>query len=153
MIIYLNKQMHTRIIGQPQRKSMGQSKRVDGFVYSFISNILAEDMDWDSVEDVLTETIVAIGCSTNTVKDMEISLDIPSGQYSLRFSSTVNLSETEYYLEINWIVQAMDGTEYYITTAFPKNQVNDKYYEITTKVTNVPLVEIENLARKKENET
>lgn len=146
MIIYLDKQMHTRIIGQPQRKSMGQSKRVDGFVYSFITNILAEDMDWDSVEDVLTETVVAIGCSTNTVKDMEISLDIPSGQYSLRFSSTVNLSETAYYLEINWIVQAMDGSECTKTNAFPKNRINDKNYAIEAEVSEIPFEEIEKLA-------
>jgi len=146
MIIYLSKQMHTRIIGQPQRKSMGQSKRVDGFVYSFITNILAEDMDWDNVEDVLTESIVAIGCSTNTVKDMEISLDIPSGQYSLRFSSTVNLSETAYYLEINWIVQALDGSECIKTNAFPKNRINDKNYAIEAEVSEIPFEEIEKLA-------
>ena len=138
--------MHTRIIGQPQRKSMGQSKRVDGFVYSFITNILAEDMDWDSVEDVLTETVVAIGCSTNTVKDMEISLDIPSGQYSLRFSSTVNLPETAYYLEINWIVQALDGSECIKTNAFPKNRINDKNYAIEAEVSEIPFEEIEKLA-------
>lgn len=146
MIIYLNKQMHTRIIGQPQRKSLGQSKRVDGFVYSFITNILAEDMDWDSVEDVLTETVVAIGCSTNTVKDMEISLDIPSGQYSLRFSSTVNLPEMAYYLEINWIVQAMDGSECIKTNAFPKNRINNKNYAIEAEVSEIPFEEIEKLA-------
>lgn len=35
MIIGLTKTMHTYIVGQPRRSSQAQSKRVDGYIYSF----------------------------------------------------------------------------------------------------------------------
>ena len=146
MIIGFTKTMHTYIVGQPKRSSKGQSKRVDGFTYSFTTTISRADMDWDGAYTVITDCLADVmRINLDTVKDMEISLDIAAGLYTLRFSTPVDLKETDYAAEITWLVQSLDGGYEEHTGKYPAKLVNDRSYAITTGVTPLSMDEVEQL--------
>lgn len=150
MIIGFTKQMHTHIVGQPQRKSKGQQKRVDSFIYSFTTNITMDDMDWNGVYDVLVECLTeSMKLNLDTVKDMEISLDIPSGQYAVRFTAIgekANLTEDAYAAEVRWSVQHLGGdfSESGLEN-YPWDYVNDNSFQIDIDAAALTLAEVEAL--------
>ena len=110
MIIGFTKTMHTYIVGQPKRSSLGQNKRVDSFTYCFTTTISRADIDWDGAYTVITECLSDVmQLPLDTVKDMEISLDIAAGLYTVRFSSPTNLTDTDYAAEITWLIQSRGG--------------------------------------------
>lgn len=82
MIVAFTKALHTYIIGQPKRSSLGQRKKVDSFIYSFITDLSAEKIDWGGATDAITECLLGAFNCVN-VRDMEISIDIASGQYAV----------------------------------------------------------------------
>lgn len=131
MIIGFTKQMHSFIVGQPRKKSMAQQKRVDSYIYSFMTTINQNDMDWDGVYDVLMECLTeSMNIELYNVKDMEISLDIPSGKYSVRFTSTENLTENAYAAELQWEMQHMSGESIQMSEVYPWEYINDKNYMV-----------------------
>lgn len=148
MIIGFTKTMHTYIIGQPKRSSQGQSKRVTGFTYSFTTTISRADMDWNGAYNVIVECLANVmQIPLDNVKDMEISLDIAAGLYTVRFSTPVDLTDTDYATEVTWIVQSRDGGFEEHTNKYPANYVTDNSYEITTGVTPLTMDEVGQIAK------
>lgn len=146
MIIGFTKTMHTYIVGQPKRSSRGQNKRVDGFIYCFTTTISRADMDWDGAYTVITDCLADVmKIPLDTIKDMEISLDISAGLYTVRFSTTQDLKETDYAAEVLWLVQSLDGGYEEHTGKYPAKLVNDRSYAITTGVTPLSMDEVEQL--------
>lgn len=149
MIIGFTKQMHTHIIGQPQRKSKGQQKRVDGFTYSFVTNIKRTDMGWDGLYDAVVECLTeSMKLDLDAVKDMELSLDIPSGQYAVRFTAIgdkADLTEDAYAAEVRWTVQQGDNIIKSNLEAYPKEYVGKNDYSIITDAMALTLTEVEAL--------
>lgn len=150
MVIGFTKQMHTHIVGQPQRKSKGQQKRVDSFIYSFITNVQRTDMDWDGLYDAVVECLTeSMGLALNAVKDMELSLDIPSGQYAVRFTAIgdkANLTGDAYASEVRWTVQHLGGD--YSESGlkdYPWKYINDSSVQIEVNATALTLEEVEAL--------
>lgn len=91
------------IIGQLRKPNRGQSKRVDGFVYSFITTLSIRNVDWDKAEDMLLMALYdlnAFHLPQNDTKDIEIALDIASGLYTIRFATTTNLPDMLYAVEV-----------------------------------------------------
>lgn len=147
MIIGFTKTMHTYIIGQPKRSSLAQSKRVDGFTYCFTTTIRRADMDWNVAYNVITECLADVmQIPLDTIKDMEIGLDIAAGLYTVRFSTPVDLTDTDYATEVTWIVQSRDGGFEEHTGKYPADYVTDNSYEITTGVTPLSIDEVEQIA-------
>ena len=101
MIITFTKALHTYMIGQPKRSSLGQRKRIDSFIYSFITDLSAEKIDWSGATDVITECILSAFNCVN-VRDMEISIDIASGQYAVRFTSATDMRDLAYAALVLW---------------------------------------------------
>lgn len=147
MIIGFNKTMHTYIVGQPKRSSRGQSKRVDGFTYCFTTTISTADMDWNGAYNVIVECLtVVMQIPLDTIKDMEISLDIAAGLYTVRFSSPKDLTDTDYAAEVLWLIQSIaDGFEE-TCNKYPADYVNDNGYMITAGVTPLSIDEVEQIA-------
>ena len=140
MVIGFTKQMHTHIVGQPQRKSIGQQKRVDSFIYSFITNIKRTDMDWDGLYDAIVE------CLTESMK---LDLDIPSGQYAVRFTATgdkADLTADAYAAEVRWSVQHLGGdfSESGLKD-YPWKYINDSSVQIEVDAAALTLEEVEAL--------
>lgn len=95
MIITFTKTMHTYIVGQPKHLAIAQRKKVNSFIYSFITDLSTDKTDWSGAVSVISECLLgAFHCSN--VRDMEISCDIASGQYSVRFTSDTNLKNPAY---------------------------------------------------------
>lgn len=149
MIIGFTKTLHTYIIGQPRRSSQAQSKRVDGFTYCFTTTISRANMDWDGAYIVIVECLASVmQIPLDTVKDMEISLDIAAGLYTVRFSTPVDLKETDYAAEITWLIQSLaDGFEEH-TGKYPTDYITDNSYMITTSVTPLSMDEVEQIAER-----
>ncbi|MBQ3138144.1 MAG: hypothetical protein IJB68_01355 [Ruminococcus sp.] len=149
MIIGFTKQMHTHIVGQPQRKSKGQQKRVDSFIYSFITNVQRRDMDWDGLYDAVVECLIeSMGLSLDAVKDMELSLDITSGQYAVRFTAIgdkADLTEDAYAAEIRWTVQSGDAIISPNLEVYPMEYVDKDDYSIIPDAAALTLAEVEAL--------
>lgn len=108
MIVTFTKVLHTYIIGQPKRSSLGQRKKVDSYVYSFITDLSAEKIDWNGAADVITECLLGAFNCVN-VRDMEISIDIASGQYAVRFTSATDMRDLAYAALVLW---ETDGKRY-----------------------------------------
>lgn len=143
MIIGFTKQMHSFIVGQPRKKSMAQQKRVDSYIYSFMTTINQNDIDWDGVYDVIMEFLTEImNIELYNVKDMEISLDIPSGKYSIRFTSIENLTENAYAAELQWQMQHMSGESSQMSEVYPWEYINDKNYMVEVFAEPLTLKEI-----------
>lgn len=146
MIIGFTKTMHTYIVGQPKRSSLGQNKRVDGYIYCFTTTISRADMDWDGAYNVIAECLASVmQIKLDTVKDMEISLDIAAGLYTVRFSTPVDLTDTDYAAEITWLIQSRDGGYEEHTAKYPADYVNDNSYMLTTRAIPLSLDEVEQL--------
>ena len=145
MILGLTKTMHTRIIGQPRIGRNAQQKKVEGFTYSFTTNIKRTDLDWNEIEDVSNKVFTDVFHihSVEFVKDCEISLDIPSGQYSLRFTSSRELTEDAYAANINWYIKAYDGTEYFISDSKPLDYLANQRYDVTIELEPLSIAEVE----------
>lgn len=149
MIIGLTKTMHTYIVGQPRRSSQAQSKRVDGYIYSFTTTIRRADMDWDGAYNVITECLADVmQIPLDSVKDMEISLDIAAGLYTVRFSTPVDLTDTDYAAEITWLIQSRDGGYEENTGKYPADYITDNSYMITTSVTPLSMDKVEQIAER-----
>lgn len=147
MIICFTKTMHTYIVGQPKRSSRGQSKRVDGFTYSFTTTISRADMDWDGAYTVITDCLADVmRIKLDDIKDMEISLDIAAGLYTVRFSTPKDLTDTDYAAEITWLIQSIDGGYEEHTAKYPAKLVNDSSYAITTRAIPLSMDEVEQAA-------
>jgi len=147
MIIGLTKTMHTYIVGQPRRSSQAQSKRVDGYIYSFTTTIRRADMDWDGAYNVITECLADVmQIPLDSVKDMEISLDIAAGLYTVRFSTPVDLTDTDYAAEITGLIQSRDGGYEENTGKYPADYITDNSYMITTSVTPLSMDKVEQIA-------
>lgn len=141
--------MHTYIVGQPKRSSQAQNKRVTGFIYSFTTTISKSDMNWDGAYNVITECLSDVmRIPLDNVKDMELSLDITAGLYTVRFSSPVDLKDTDYAAEVTWLIQSNDGGFEEHTAKYPINYVNDTNYMINTSATPLSMDELEQIARK-----
>lgn len=149
MILGLTKTMHTRIVGQRQVRGKAQSKRADGFTYSFMTNLTRADLDWSEIEDVCNQCFSDIFRIPQeaTTKDIEISLDIPSKKYSLRFNSSQELSENAYGANVKWSIQSLAGDEYYISDSKPIEYINNSRYSIEIELEALTLDEIEEIER------
>ena len=149
MVIGFTKQMHTHIVGQPQRKSKGQQKRTDSFTYSFITNIKRTDMDWDGLHEVVVEFLLeGMRLTLDSVKDLELFLDIPSGQYAVRFAVTGNkadLTEDAYAAEVRWSVQRVDSFIKSNLVSYPWEYVDKENYTIFADAEILSLAEVEDL--------
>ena len=149
MIIGFTKTMHTYIVGQPKRSSMGQNKRIDGFIYCFTTTISRADMDWDGAYNVIVECLASVmQIPLDAIKDMEISLDIAAGLYTVRFSTPVDLKKTDYAAEITWLVQSRDGGFEESTGKHHTDYITDNSYMITTSVTPLSMDELEQIAER-----
>ena len=120
MIILLTKTMYTKILGQPQIRAKGQYNRTEGFTYSFTFNLKRKSGEWTTnwglIEkiaiDCLFQSVGGIGTGDErklNVKDMELSVDISSGNYTVRFSSDKDLPEDAYAFELLWIIYDAEG--------------------------------------------
>lgn len=149
MIIGFTKTMHTYIVGQPKRSSKAQSKRITGFTYCFTTTINRADMDWDGAYTVITECLAYVMLiPLDNVKDMEISLDIAAGLYTVRFSSPFDLKDTDYAAEVLWMIQSLaDGYEE-TCSKYPADYAMDTSYVITTDVTTLSMDEVERIAER-----
>lgn len=150
MIIGFTKQMHIHIVGQPQRKSKGQQKRVDSFIYSFITNIKRDDMDLDGLYDAVVECLTeSFKLTLDAIKDMELSLDIPSGQYAVRFTAigdNADLTQDAYAAEVRWSVQHLGGDFSQSNLEnYPWDYINDSSVQIKVDVAALTLAEVEAL--------
>lgn len=104
--------MYTKILGQPSIKSKVQNKHTDGFTYSFITNLKKHDIkwadSWNLVERVIIKCLsIIVGMDSNemlNLKNLELSVDIPSGNYTIRFSSAKDLGNLAYAFELLWLV-------------------------------------------------
>lgn len=147
MVIGFTKQMHTHIVGQPQRKSKGQQKRVKGFTYSFVTNIKRTDMDWDGLYYAVVECLTeSMGLNLDAVKDLELSLDIPSGQYAVRFTvigDKADLTEDAYAAEVRWSVQKGDSLIKSNLVSYPWEYVGKDNYTIFADAEILSLAEVE----------
>lgn len=101
MIVAFTKALHTYVIGQPKRSSLGQRKKVDSFIYSFVTDLSSEKIDWSGATDVITECLLGAFNCVN-VRDMEISVDIASGQYAVRFTSATDMRDPAYAALVLW---------------------------------------------------
>ena len=101
MIITFTKVLHTYVVGQPKRSSLGQRKKVDSFNYSFITDLTAEKIDWSGATDVITECLLGAFNCVNA-RDMEISIDIASGQYAVRFTCATDMRDLAYAALVLW---------------------------------------------------
>lgn len=151
MIVGFTKTMHTHIVGQPKRNSYAQNKRVDSFVYSFVTTIKLTDMDWNGVYDVIVECLaesMQIPCENDTlaIKDMEISLDIPSEQYTVRFTAFSDLKDTTYAAEVMWEIQEVNGG-LEIDYTYPTKCINNSCYAVSVKAAALSLEDIETLSQ------
>ncbi len=149
MVIGFTKQMHAHIVGQPQRKSIGQQRRVDGFIYSFITNVQRRDMDWDGLYDAVVECLIeSMGLSLDAVKDMELSLDIPSGQYAVRFTAVgekADLTEDAYAAEVRWSVQQGDNIIKSNLETYPAEYIGKDDYNIIPDAAVLTMADVEAL--------
>lgn len=149
MVIGFTKQMHTHIVGQPQRKAKGQQKRIDSFIYSFITNVQRRDMDWDGLYDAIIECLTeSMKLDLDAVKDMELSLDIPSGQYAVRFTAVgdkSDLTEDAYAAEVRWSVQRGDSLIKSNLVSYPWEYVGKDNYTIFADAEILSLAEVEAL--------
>lgn len=117
MIVTFAKALHVYVIGQPKRGSIGQRKKVDSFIYSFLTNLSAEKTDWDSAQDIITECLLG-AWSCRDVRDMEISVDIATRRYSVRFTSAVDMRDPAYAALVLW---ETDGKRYDECPTDPEN--------------------------------
>lgn len=147
MIIGFIKTMHTYIIGQPKRSVTAQSKRVTGFTYCFATTISRADMDWNGVCTVISECLSNVmQIQLNTIKDMEISLDISAERYTVRFNSPTDIAKDDYAAEITWLIQSIaDGYEETVGN-YPFKYVVDNSYIVTARATPLTIDEVERLA-------
>ncbi len=149
MVIGFAKQMHTHIVGQPQRKSKGQKKRIDSFTYSFVTNIKRTDMDWLGLHEVVVECLMeGMRIPLDSVKDLELFLDIPSGQYAVRFiviGDKADLTEDAYAAEVRWSVQQGDSLIKNNLVSYPWEYVGKDNYTIFADAEILSLAEVEAL--------
>ena len=149
MVIGFTKQMHTHIIGQPQRKAKGQQKRIYSFTYSFVTNIKRTDMDWLGLHEVIVECLMeGMRIPLDSVKDLELSLDIPSGQYAIRFTAIggkADLTEDAYAAEVRWSVQQGDSLIKSNLVSYPWEYVGKDNYTIFADAEILSLAEVEAL--------
>lgn len=149
MVIGFTKQIHTYIVGQPQRKSNAQQKRVDSFIYSFITNVQRRDMNWDGLYDAVVECLIeSMGLALDAVKDMELSLDIPSGQYAVRFTAIgdkADLTEDAYAAEVRWTVQQGDTIVKSNLETYPMEYADKDDYSIIADAAALTMAEVEAL--------
>ena len=100
MLVTFQKTMHTKIIGQPQLRSNAQNKRVNGYIYSFLTSVSQEDFgrDFDTPETILEVCVQGLGA--DNIKDFEISLEIGSKLYSVRFTANIFLESDTYDMQV-----------------------------------------------------
>lgn len=71
------------------------------FYLLFHYGLSSEKIDWSGALDVITECLLgAWGCVN--VRDMEISVDIASGQYAVRFTSATDMRDLAYAALVLW---------------------------------------------------
>lgn len=145
MIIGFTKQMHTFVIGQPKKNINAQTRKIDGYIYSFITNVNQTDISFGGLYDVITEMLILAGVDLETVKDMEISLDIPSGMYSVRFWAVENLVYNAYCVNAQWGVQSASGDDLGNFDVFPWEYINSGAYGVFLMVKSVSLEDVERL--------
>ena len=146
MILALTKTMHTRIIAQRRVKKDTQQRKVDSFTYSFMTNISHADLDWNEIEELLEKCFDFIP-SENFVKDIEISLDVPTGRYSVRFNSSYELKEDTYAMVVRWTVQAFNGSEYFVTESKPTDLLTDTQYLVEIELEKLSIDELDELIK------
>lgn len=106
-------------------------------------------MDWDGAYNVITECLADVmQIPLDSVKDMEISLDIAAGLYTVRFSTPVDLTDTDYAAEITWLIQSRDGGYEENTGKYPADYITDNSYMITTSVTPLSMDKVEQIAER-----
>ena len=149
MILALTKTMHTRIIAQRRVKKDTQQRKVDSFTYSFMTNISRADLDWNEIEELLEKCFDDgfLIPSENFVKDIEISLDIPTGRYSVRFNSSYELKEDTYAMVVRWTVQAFNGSEYFVTESKPTDLLTDTQYLVEIELEKLSIDELDELIK------
>jgi hypothetical protein len=124
MKVALTKTMHTYVVGQPKKKSKAQTRRVDGYIYSFASDLSADNYDFEVAYDLIEIFICNIICSSlEKCKDLEISVDIATGHYTFRFWCKKNIgTERDWLLRVTWDVAYGDeanGYEMWETEDYP----------------------------------
>lgn len=126
-IVTFSKTMQTKIIGQPQLRSNAQTRRVSGYTYSFLTSVSQDDFgnDFETPEDIIIACVHQGLCVPSdgnmlSVKDFEISLDIGSGLYSVRFTTNTALPLMKYDMQVSqaetgFIIDFIDFDENYGT--------------------------------------
>lgn len=150
MIVGFVKTMQTRIIGQDMDRENAQQYRTDGFTYSFLTNVTRKQLSWDEIELVCFKWLDKL--RAYDAKDMELSLDLQSGQYSLRFTSCSELPEDAYATEVIWEILDVSNGETYTASAKPTEYINDidKKYEVRLNVELLSLDEVGELTEESE---
>lgn len=127
-VVTFNKTMQTKIIGQPQLRSNAQTRRVSGYTYSFLTSVSQDDFgtDFETPEEIIIACVhhgLCVPADGNmlSVKDFEISLDIGSGLYSVRFTTNTALPLLKYDMQVSQdevgnIIVDIDFNENYGTT-------------------------------------
>ena len=85
--------MHRYTVGQ--RKAKDKVKRIDGYSYAFMTNITADEANWTQTINIVTAIIDDV-FGLYDERDLEFELDIPSGQYAVRFATGKDLTEDAY---------------------------------------------------------
>ncbi len=106
-VVTFQKTLQTKIIGQPQLRSNAQTKRVNGYTYCFLTSLAQDDFggDFETPEGIIIACVhqgLCVPADENqlAVKDFEISLDIGSGLYSVRFTTSTVLPFLTYDMQV-----------------------------------------------------
>jgi len=137
--------MHTLIVGQ--RRTKTQQRKAEGFAYAFTLNVGRTDLDWITVEQVCQlafGSVFKIAPDT-VVKDVEISLDIGAGLYTLRFNTPHELAEDAYGAELTWEIVRQDNGEQSVTEQMPWDCYADNIYDVDIRLDALSLDDIANL--------
>lgn len=147
MIFGFTKTMHTYIVGQPNRSSNTQKEREDDFIYAFSTTIRQSDIPFKNIPDVVIRVLADVmRIPLENIKDLEISLDIPSGLYTVRFSTSRELG-TDYAYELLWSAHNRHQSYETITETYPVDYATDNDYTITPIVTPLSIDELKRLAK------
>jgi len=140
--------MYTKILGQPPIRTKSQFKRTEGFIYSFLFNLKRDNgawtVNWTLIEMVISDCLFRLvgGVGTGAerklnLKDLELSVDISSRNYTVRFFSDKDLTEDAYAYELRWFIDGING---YFEN-FPYKYIQDGKLDYDLEP--VPLDEIE----------
>ena len=140
MIIGIIKTMHTFVPSQLRRNSNAQAKRTENYIYAFDTTIGKDNVDLKEACNVLVEALTK-ALNITTIKDIEVSLNVTSGLYSLRFTTPTFLECNEYAFNVVWQLEQLSTGKQYETNTF--KAITNDFRIMSTEVEELPVDELE----------